>query len=123
MTARHLLIAAGLSGALAVAFGALGTHAIADNVSPERLATWRTGASYHLAHSLALALVALAVRGGWRVSASGVWFLAGIVLFSGSLYARVLFDLPTLAAALAPFGGVSLIIGWLSLGWIAWRDG
>ena len=120
MTARTWMVAAGVSGALAVALGAFGAHGLADAVSPERLATWRTASSYHLAHAVALAVVALAIRAGWSARASGVLFVVGTVLFSGSLYLLVLLEMPILGAV-APIGGVAFITGWLALAWTAWR--
>lgn len=120
MTARTWMVAAGVSGALAVALGAFGAHGLADAVSPERLATWRTASSYQLAHAVALAVVALAIRSGWNVRVSGVLFVLGTVLFSGSLYLLVLLEMPILGAV-APIGGVSFIAGWLALALKAWR--
>jgi uncharacterized membrane protein YgdD (TMEM256/DUF423 family) len=102
---------AGLTGALGVAAGAFGAHALKGAITPERLATWNTGAHYHLLHAIVLLLLATAAprrRGAFSL------FTAGIVLFSGSLYALVLLDLPVLGAV-TPFGGVALILGWLSL--------
>ena len=121
MSARGLLVAAGLSGALAVALGAFGAHGLAEAVLPERLATWRTAALYHLVHAAALAVTALGARFGWRTGPAGLLFLTGTVLFSGSLYALVLLDLPVLGAV-APVGGVAFIGGWLALAWTGWRD-
>lgn len=105
-----------VSAALAVAAGAFGAHALRDSVPPDRLATWQTGASYHLAHALALALAGLAgvaSRGRWAGVAASL-FLGGTVLFAGSLYALVLLDLPVLGA-MTPLGGVALIAGWVAL--------
>ena len=121
MNARLLLTAAGVSGALAVALGAFGAHALAEAVTPERLATWRTASSYHLAHALALAVTAIGVRLGWRLDLAGMLFLVGTIVFCGSLYTLVLLDLPVLGA-IAPIGGASFIAGWLSLAWAGWRD-
>lgn len=96
--------------ALAVALGAFGAHGLADSVTPERLASWRTAATYHLVH--AVALVALA----GRAPAPALWLLtAGIALFSGALYLLVLLDRPVLGAV-APLGGLCFIAGWV---WIA----
>ena len=121
MTARLLFVAAGVSGALAVALGAFGAHGLAEMVTADRLATWRTAASYHLTHAAALAFVALAVRQRLPLAASGALFLIGTVLFSGSLYALVLLDLPVLGAV-APLGGLAFIAGWALLAWRGWRE-
>lgn len=119
MTTRALLVAAGISGALAVAFGAFGAHALAEAVAPERLDTWQTAASYHMAHALATGLAALASESGWKARWAGGLFLLGIVLFCGSLYLLVLLDLPVLGA-IAPLGGLAFIAGWAALALAAW---
>ncbi len=126
MTPTHrgwqIVAAAGVAGAIAVAVGAFGAHALRDAVSSDRLATWQTGASYHLAHALAAALAG--VVAAWTGSGAAVWagrlFLVGIVLFSGSLYALVLLDLGVLGAV-TPLGGVAFIAGWIALAVAAWR--
>ncbi len=107
-----LLRISALLGALAVGAGAFGAHALRDSVPPERLATWQTAASYHLLHAVILYILASAPSP--RGMSFG-FFTAGILLFSGSLYALVLLDLPVLGAV-TPLGGVAFILGWLSLG-------
>ncbi len=102
---------AGVLGALAVAAGAFGAHALRGQVTPERLDTWQTAASYHLVHAVVLLVLASAPT---PRTTSFALFGAGIVLFSGSLYALVLLDLPVLGAV-TPLGGVAFIAGWLSL--------
>lgn len=102
-----------VSGALAVAAGAFGAHILETVVTPDRLGTFRTGASYHLAHALATVLTGLAAV--WRPLASSLrwagWlFVLGTTLFSGSLYALVLLRLPILGLV-TPFGGIMLIAG------------
>lgn len=120
--ARMFLVIGALSGATAVIAGAFGAHAIAESVTPERLATFRTGAQYQLIHSLALVLTGIIVE---RLPSKAIWwsgrlFLAGVVLFSGSLYALVLTDTPALGV-ITPFGGLAFICGWLLLAWGAWK--
>lgn len=102
---------AGVVGALGVAMGAFGAHAVKDAVSDEALAWWRTGSQYHMVHALALGLVAAHPgRPKWP----GVAFVIGIVLFSGSLYTMTLTDIRILGA-ITPLGGVCFITGWLLL--------
>ena len=98
---------------LAVATGAFGAHALSD-LPPERLATWRTAALYHLVH--AVAIVAATSSSHWSKSmARGTWLLtAGVVLFSGSLYALVLGG-PRWLGPVTPIGGLSFILGWMAL--------
>ena len=110
-------------GALAVGLGAFGAHGLEGAVSAGRLETWRTGASYHLAHALAGVVAGLAA--GLRQSGAALWaawlFVAGAVVFSGSLYALVLLDLAVLGAV-APLGGLLLIAGWAALAVALWRE-
>ena len=116
-------VAAGL-GALSVALGAFGAHGLTDRVTPDRLETWRTGASYGLAHALAAVLAGTVAA--LRRSPAALWagrlLLAGSVVFSGSLYALVLLDLPVLGAV-APVGGLTMIAGWATLAVAVWREG
>ena len=121
---RLFVFLGALSGALAVAAGAFGAHALREAVPPERLATWQTAAHYHLVHALALVAVGLAAAHipGGLVRAAGWLFLAGTVLFAGSLYALVLLDLPVLGAV-TPLGGGAFIAGWGCLAAGAWGKG
>ncbi|MEO0559705.1 MAG: DUF423 domain-containing protein [Bacteroidota bacterium] len=131
MTAPHrtptrapwtLFALAAVSGALAVAMGAFGAHGLEGRVSPERLDTWGTAATYALGHAApALIASALAAWSGRRAAlVAAVLFLVGTVLFSGSLYTLVLLDLPVMGAV-APLGGVSFIAGWAMLAWEGWQ--
>jgi uncharacterized membrane protein YgdD (TMEM256/DUF423 family) len=104
--------AAGIAGALAVLLGAFGAHGLEARVAdPELLAIWETAARYHLAHALALGLVAAHPA---RPRAAGVAFIVGITIFSGSLYLLVLTGARWLGA-ITPVGGLSLIAGWVLL--------
>lgn len=107
---------AGATGFLGVALGAFGAHAIKARVSPEMLAIWQTGVLYHLTHALALLALALYARAaGADIRWPARFFLAGILVFSGSLYALVLSGVRILGAV-TPLGGVALLIGW---GWVS----
>lgn len=107
---------------LAVAAGAFGAHALRARVEPDLLAVFETGARYHMYHSLALLLTAWAAARwpGSATRAAGWLFVAGIVVFSGSLYLLVLTGTRWLGAV-TPVGGVALILGWLALAWAGWR--
>lgn len=117
-----LFALAAVSGALAVAAGAFGAHALEGTVGSDRLETWRTASTYALGHAAPM-LIASALA-AWSGSRMALWaaglFLVGTLLFSGSLYALVLLDLPELGAV-APLGGVSFIAGWLALAGVGWR--
>lgn len=109
-------------GALGVAGGAFGAHALKARLTPEMLAVFETGVKYQLIHALALLAV------GWAgtqwaspaITAAGWLFVAGILLFSGRLYALSLTGVRVLGAV-TPFGGVAFIAGWLALAWGAWQ--
>lgn len=104
-------------GALAVALGAFGAHALQDILSVERLETWNTAVTYQMWHVIALILSVL-LASNYNVNLRRVYylFIAGIIIFSGSLYALCLSDISILGA-ITPIGGVCFILGWLLLGW------
>ena len=116
------IIAGAVFGAIGVAAGAFGAHALASRLTPERLITFETGVRYQMYHALALILVGwFAVQWPtWHFTASGIAFLIGITVFSGSLYLLVLTDTPWLGA-ITPIGGVAFITGWILLAIGAWR--
>lgn len=107
---------AALLGALAVAAGAFGAHALKDHLDPAALATWETAARYHLVHALAALYAAeRAVRtADGAARAAAAVFLVGIAVFAGSLYALAL-GAPRILGAVAPVGGATLILGWVLL--------
>ncbi len=111
-----------LSAGLAVALGAFGAHALKSRLAPEMLAVFETGVRYQMAHALALLAVAWACTRwpGTAVTASGWLFVAGTLLFSGSLYALSLSGVRWLGA-ITPLGGVAWLVGWACLAWAAWK--
>jgi uncharacterized membrane protein YgdD (TMEM256/DUF423 family) len=105
-----------LSAFLSVAAGAFGAHALRARLSPEYLAVFETAARYQMYHALGLLAVAWAV-GRWPGALpqwAGWLFLAGTVLFSGSLYALALTGVRWLGA-ITPLGGIAFLVGWLCL--------
>jgi uncharacterized membrane protein YgdD (TMEM256/DUF423 family) len=105
-----------LSAFIAVAAGAFGAHALRVRLDPGLLGVFETGARYQMYHALALLAVAWAVTrwpGQWAVLA-GWLFVAGTLLFSGSLYALALSGVRWLGAV-TPLGGVAFLAGWLCL--------
>ena len=109
------LPAAALFGALGVAFGAFGAHALRGRLPTELLAAWQTGVLYHLLHSVALlALGLFASATGRSVLLPAALWSAGIVLFSGSLYLLAGAG-QRWAGPVTPLGGLCLIGGWLAL--------
>lgn len=111
-----------LSAALAVALGAFSAHALRAHLEAPMLAAFETGVRYQLTHALALLAVAWACTRwpGRATCASGWLFVAGTVLFSGSLYALSLSGVRGLGA-ITPLGGLAWIAGWVCLAWGAWR--
>ncbi len=112
--AKLFLALGGAAALLAVALGAFGAHALKSRLAPEMLAVWHTGIEYHVLHALGLLAVGL-VGAQLPESAplrwSGWLMLAGIVLFSGSLYALALSGERWLGAV-TPVGGISFLAAW-----------
>jgi uncharacterized membrane protein YgdD (TMEM256/DUF423 family) len=110
-----------VSAGLAVALGAFAAHGLRARLSPEALQIFETGARYHMYHALALLAVAWAVTRwpGTAVSVAGWLFIAGTLLFSGSLYLLAITGVRMLGA-ITPVGGFAFILGWLALAWAAW---
>lgn len=120
--AHRWVAAAAINGLLAVACGAFGAHALKDRLTPEDLAVFETGARYQMYHTTALLAVGW-VAGQRRRRLAGVagWcFVAGMVLFCGSLYALVLSGHRSWGMV-TPIGGVGLMIGWAVLAVAALR--
>lgn len=121
---RTFFILAGLLGGLGVALGAFGAHALAARVPADLLGTYETGVRYHMYHVFALFAVVLAIT-RWPDSnlpnIAGWLFVAGIVIFSGSLYLLV-FTGQRWLGAITPIGGVAFITGWILLAVTAWRS-
>ncbi len=113
-----LLATGAIDGALAVALGAFGAHGLKKIATPEQLAIWRTACEYQFYHVFGILLVALlSLQPGLAsVSIAGWLFLAGSVLFSGSLYLLVLAGTRWIGI-ITPLGGLVLIAGWLTLAW------
>ena len=110
------------SAFVAVAAGAFGAHALRSRLSADHLAVFETAARYQMYHALALLAVAWAVSrwAGALPTAAGWLFVAGTVLFSGSLYALALTGVRWLGA-ITPLGGAAFLAGWLCLALAARR--
>ena len=105
-----------VSAALAVIAGAFGAHALRARLDTALLAVFETGARYHMYHALALVAAGLVAerRPDGAAGAAGGLFLAGTVLFSGSLYALALSGVRAFGAV-TPIGGLCFIGGWIAL--------
>jgi uncharacterized membrane protein YgdD (TMEM256/DUF423 family) len=102
--------------ALGVALGALGAHALKHSLAPEQLETFRTAVHYQMLHALGLILVGLVRRGhanAW-IDRAAWTMLAGVLLFSGFLYAWIATGLRWLMYPV-PVGGVALVVAWALL--------
>lgn len=119
---RVLLLLAALFGFTGVGLGAFAAHGLQGQLSAEYLAVFHTAVHYQMLHALALlALAGLWQRlGGRLLTAAGLCFCAGILLFSGSLYALTLTGIRSLGM-ITPVGGLTLLAGWWCLGLAAWR--
>jgi uncharacterized membrane protein YgdD (TMEM256/DUF423 family) len=127
---KTFLVLGAAFGLIGVALGAFGSHALRSRLASERLGAFETGVRYQMWHALALFVVVIVdawtptgvgssyalVEGGtgWPLLAAGWLFVAGIVLFSGSLFALATTGHRTWGAV-TPLGGSCLLLGWASL--------
>ena len=120
---KNYLVTGARLGALAVALGAFGAHGLQKIVSEEKIIqSFRTGVQYHQFHALALIATAIIYSqfSNSLVKSAGAFFLAGIVLFSGSLYLITLLqikgiEISRILSILTPLGGILMISGWILL--------
>lgn len=121
---KKFLAIAGISGALCVALGAMGAHALKEKLPAENLQTFETAVRYQFYHTLALILVAIVSEKIQNkfLNYSSTLFITGIVLFSFSLYFIALCPVMGISneemkwvGAITPFGGLSFILAWLML--------
>lgn len=120
--ARKYMLFGAISAFIGVAAGAFGAHGLEPRLPADLLAVYETGVRYELVHALALLFVGLAAdrwpSRGWTRAA---WmFVAGTVLFSGSLYALAITGVRVLGA-ITPIGGICFLLGWIFSIWTAWR--
>jgi len=113
---RFFLVSAAVSGFLAVSLGAFAAHGLKHQITPEALAIWQTGVQYQMYHALALLVIGLLYQthASKALKLSGLAFILGSFLFSGSLYALAL-GAPSIIGLITPFGGLSFLFGWTAL--------
>ena len=116
---KFFIIAGAINGFLSVALGAFGAHLLEGKIADKYLATWDTAVQYQMFH--ALALIAIGILMSSKVlgavstlNTAGYLILAGIVIFSGSLYVLSLTGISILGA-ITPIGGVAFLAGWIML--------
>ncbi|MDE0029072.1 MAG: DUF423 domain-containing protein [Deltaproteobacteria bacterium] len=119
---RLFLLLGSLSGFAGVALGAFAAHGLRGRLSPEMLDIFEVGVRYQMYHALGLVAVALAFERWPRPEflVAGWFFVAGTLVFSGSLYLLSLSGIRWLGA-ITPIGGLAFLLGWLSLAWGAWK--
>ena len=113
---RTFLLLGAIFGFLGVALGAFGAHGLRGRLSPEMLAVFETAVRYQMYHTLALLITGLVMArtDGWLFHLAGWCFVAGILIFSGSLYALALTGV-TVLGAITPIGGLAFLAGWACL--------
>ena len=124
MPARLALTLAAILLFAAVAAGAFGAHALKTRIPPDMMAVYQTAVQYHFWHGLGLLAVGvlMAQRPDSSVLGVAAWLLvAGMLLFSGSLYALALTGVRGFGAV-TPVGGVALLAAWAAVAWAAWRS-
>ncbi|MDH3583178.1 MAG: DUF423 domain-containing protein [Phycisphaerae bacterium] len=121
---RWVAVAGAVLGGLGVVAGTFAAHGLDQMLSAELLEVFEVGVRYHLFHALAMIIAALVAERGGRLFAvvAGGLFGLGILLFSGALYVRAIADVRAWGM-LAPFGGMCLIMGWMSLVVATWQWG
>ncbi len=123
VSGRRALVGGALLMAVATVVGAFGAHALKDRLTPDRYAVLQTAVLYQFIHALGLLLVGVlaAQRGGRGLRLAGELLLAGVLLFSGSLY-LLLCGAPRFIGVLTPVGGLCLITGWCTAAVALWRS-
>jgi len=122
-SSKWLFILGSINMFLAVALGAFGAHALKAILPPDLMAVYHTGNQYHFYHALGLFAVAVAAacfQPSRLFGLSGAFILAGLILFSGSLYVLSLTGQRWIGMV-TPFGGLAFMIGWLLLAAGVWR--
>ena len=123
MNARLAFLLAAVLLFAAVALGAFGAHALKSKLAPDVMAVYQTAVQYHFWHALGLLAVGILLLHKPESDAlvAAAWLLvAGIVLFSGSLYVLALTGARGLGAV-TPIGGAAFLAAWAALAWAAWR--
>jgi len=121
---RLMVVSGALFAFLGVALGAFAAHLLKQKLTPEMLGIFEVGVRYQIYHALALFVVAWAITAypQTAVQITGYCFIAGILIFSGSLYLLSLTGIRWFGA-ITPLGGVSFLLGWLWFAWRAWKAG
>ncbi|WP_372950669.1 DUF423 domain-containing protein [Mariniphaga sp.] len=119
---KTILMTASVLLALAVALGAFGAHGLKSQLSTDMMQTYKTGVDYHFYHALGLLLIGILAVSfpSELLKWSAILLMAGIILFSGSLYVLAVSGIKWLGAV-TPVGGLSFIAGWVMLFFAVWK--
>jgi uncharacterized membrane protein YgdD (TMEM256/DUF423 family) len=109
---KLFLMAGSVFCMLSVVLGAFAAHGLKGRVSEYAIGVFKTAAEYQMVHGLALIAVAILIKWGLNLNAAGWFFIAGTLLFSGSLYLLAMTDWKWLGP-ITPLGGLCFIVGWL----------
>lgn len=109
---KLFLMAGSLFCMLSVVLGAFAAHGLKSRVSEYAIGVFKTAAEYQMFHGLALIAVAILIKWGLNLTAAGCFFIAGILLFSGSLYLLAVTGWKWLGP-ITPLGGLCFIVGWV----------
>ncbi|WP_409272571.1 DUF423 domain-containing protein [Neobacillus sp. SCS-31] len=112
---KTFIMIGAINAFLAVALGAFGAHGLEGRVAPKYLEIWKTGVQYQMFHAVGLLVIGLLAgkfSAGSLFTTAGWLMLAGIVLFSGSLYVLSLTKISVLGA-ITPLGGVAFLAAWV----------
>ncbi|MBS3964610.1 MAG: DUF423 domain-containing protein [Methylomonas sp.] len=120
MTRSNLLIIAAVSGFVAVAMGAFGAHGLKPLLNDYQLDIYKTAVNYQMWHTLLLTLTAM-LPGQRLLRWVAVLLIAGILLFSGSLYLLAIFNIRWLGM-ITPIGGLAFLGAWALLAWVAYHQ-
>jgi len=122
--AKCIIFLGSINAFFAVGLGAFGAHALKSRISSEMLDVYQTGVHYHIFHALGLILIGIIAY--WLSESnlvlwSGGLILAGIIVFSGSLYILSISGIRAFGAV-TPIGGVAFLAGWILLAYAALKD-
>jgi uncharacterized membrane protein YgdD (TMEM256/DUF423 family) len=123
MTPKLVLLFAAISGFLSVGFGAFAAHGLRGRLDPKLMNAFETGVTYQMSHTLALLIIGLLMLLWDRhlaLQGASYAFMAGILLFSGSLYVLALSGWSWLGP-ITPLGGLGFLVGWSLLGVAVWK--
>lgn len=121
-TSPNMLMVAAIAGFTAVALGAFGAHGLKNTLSPQMMDVYQTGVLYHLVHAAVLLTLAAVLTQTYQPALlyAAYCMMAGIILFSGSLYALAITGLSYLGI-ITPIGGLTWLAGWILIFVAGWR--